>query len=66
MNEYPKIVKSQICKECGKTQNFVEICKGGYSWDHLCRLSEKDKIKFDISVLEVQIEILKRKLEELE
>ena len=66
MSDYPRIAKTQICKTCGKTQNFVEFCIGGFYWDHLCRLSEKQKIEFDIGALEAEIRILKRKLEEME
>ncbi len=66
MSEFPRVVKSGTCKECGKPQNFVEICRGGFSWDHLCPMSEKSKLEFDIRVLKVQIEMIKRKLEELE
>jgi hypothetical protein len=66
MSEYPKVTKSRKCKTCGKTQNFIEICRGMFTWDHLCHLTGKQKIEFDIRVLEIEIEILKRKLEELE
>ncbi len=65
MIAYPRIVKSKKCKTCGKTQNFVEIGPGMFSWDHLCRLTGKQKIEFDIHALEIEIKILKRKLEEL-
>jgi hypothetical protein len=66
MFEHPKIIKSQKCKTCGKTQNLIEIAIGMFTWDHLCRLTGKQKIEFDIGALEAEIRILKRKLEELE